>query len=82
VSQTIKISKLTKILLTRYTARLEEKLGRKISFDEALRHLLISQDKRPKLLAEVLGSIPSVSSDEIFHERRLDEERRAKRLYL
>ena len=82
VSQTIKVSKLTKVLLVKYAARLQERLGRKVSFDEALRHLLVSRNKKPELLAEVLGSVPGLSSEEVFRERRLDEERRAKGLRL
>ncbi|RLE64636.1 MAG: hypothetical protein DRJ47_07210 [Thermoprotei archaeon] len=82
VSQTIKVSKLTKVLLARYAARLQEKLGRRVSFDEALRHLLVSCDKKPELLTEVLGSVPGLSSKEVFQERRLDYERRAGKLCL
>ncbi|RLE92898.1 MAG: hypothetical protein DRJ55_04180 [Thermoprotei archaeon] len=82
VSQTIKVSKFTKVLLAKYAAKLQERLGRRVSFDEALRHLLVSRDKKPELLAEVFGSVPELSSQEVFRERRLDDERRAKELYL
>jgi len=81
VSYTIKVSKFTKVLLARYAAKLQERLGRRVSFDEALRHLLVSRDKRPEFLAEVFGSVRGLSSEEVFRERRLDDERRAKELY-
>ena len=82
MSQTIKVSKFTKVLLAKYAAKLQERLGRRVSFDEALRHLLVARDKKPELLAEVFGSVPEVSSQEVFRERRLDDERRAKELCL
>lgn len=80
VSQTIKVSKFTKILLIRYSARLQERLGRRISFDEAIRYLLLQSDKKPELLFEIFGSVPGISSEDVFRERRLDERRRTEEL--
>jgi len=44
MSQTIRVSKYTKFLLTKF-ARLQEKFGRRIDYDEAIRYLLSLREK-------------------------------------
>ncbi len=45
MSQTIRVSKYTKFLLTKFAARLQEKFGRRVDFDEAIRYLLSLREK-------------------------------------
>lgn len=79
VSATIRISKLTKEMLTRVAARLQEKYGRRVDLDEAIRYLLGLEERRPELLESVVGSVPSLSVEELYEERRKDEERARRR---
>lgn len=79
VSVTIRISKLTKEMLTRVAARLQERYGRRVDLDEAIRYLLGLEERRPELLESVVGSVPSLSVEELYEERRKDEERARRR---
>lgn len=79
MSQTIRVSKYTKLLLMRLAAKLQEKLGRRVNLDETIRYLLILREKNPDLLREFLGSVPSLSTEELYKERRADEERKRRR---
>ena len=83
VSETIKASKETKQSLVRIAARLQENMGKRVDFDEAIRHLISSSEtkrKRPELLNEFFGSAPGLSVQDLYKERRFDE-LRAKRKY-
>jgi len=75
VSETIKVSKATKEALIKVAAKLQERLGRRVDLDEAIRHLIASSIKKPELLDRVFASAPSLSSSELYEERRVDEER-------
>ena len=82
VSETLKVSHSTKRMLLRVAARLQEKLGRRVDFDEAIKHLLSSEIRRTEFLDEVVGSIPNVTVEELFEERRRDERRTVRRYRL
>jgi hypothetical protein len=56
-------------------ARLQERYGRRVDLDEAIRYLLSSREKNSDMLREFLGSVPGVSAEELYEERRADEER-------
>ncbi|MGC8932431.1 MAG: VapB-type antitoxin [Candidatus Methanodesulfokora sp.] len=75
MSQTIRVSKYTKLLLMKLAARLQERYGRRVDLDEAIRYLLSSREKNSDMLREFLGSVPGVSAEELYEERRADEER-------
>lgn len=79
MSVTIRVSKLTKEMLTRVAARLQERYGRRVDLDEAIRYLLGLEERRPELLESVVGSVPSLSLKELYEERRRDEERARRR---
>ncbi len=82
VSVTIKVSKETKDSLTRVAARLQEKSGKRVDLDEAIQHLLSSNqaERKPELLDRVFGSVPNLSLKDLRMERRADE-RRFRRKY-
>jgi len=80
VSETIKVSKETKRSLIKVAAKLQESSGKKIDFDEAIRHLISVSERRPDLLDKVFGSVPELSSRDLREERKSDE-LRAKRKY-
>ena len=82
VSETLKVSSGTKRMLLRVAARLQEKLGRRVDFEEAIRYLLSSEIRRTELLDEVVGSIPNVTVEELHQERRRDERRTVRRYRL
>ena len=79
VSSTIKVSKDTKDSLTKVAARLQEKSGKRVDLDEAIRHLLStsnqSEEIKPELLDKLFGSVPQLSVKDLHSERRLDEQR-------
>lgn len=75
MSQTIRVSKYTKFLLMKLAARLQERFGRRVDLDEAIRYLLSSRERNPDMLREFIGSVPGVSAEELYKERRADEER-------
>ncbi|RLE98963.1 MAG: hypothetical protein DRJ63_06665 [Thermoprotei archaeon] len=77
----IRVSESTKKELIRFIARLEAKLGRRVSMDEAIRFLLFSRVKRPELLEIACSPINGENLvEELYEERRKDEER-VKRKY-
>jgi len=75
VSTTIKVSKSTKEKLVRVAAKLQERYGRRVSLDEAIRYLLELEERKPELLDSIIGSVPTLSVEELYRERRRDEER-------
>lgn len=79
MSVTIRVSRLTKEMLTRVAARLQERYGRRVDLDEAIRYLLGLEERRPELLESVVGSVPSLSVEELYEERKRDEERARRR---
>ena len=84
MSETVKVSKETKQSLLKIAARLQEERGERVDFDEAIRHLVslavVEATKRPVLLERAFGSVPGLSVQDLYKERRLDEQR-AKRKY-
>ncbi|MGI0081204.1 MAG: VapB-type antitoxin [Nitrososphaerales archaeon] len=80
VSETIKVSKETKRSLVKVAARLQESVGKRVDFDEAIQHLMSLSEKRPDLLDKAFGSIPGLKVQDLHRERRADEQR-AKRKY-
>lgn len=79
----IRVSESTKRELLRYAAELQAKLGRKVSLDEAIANLLReAKGKRPDLLLMACSPVPLPEEviEELYRERRRDEER-AKRKY-
>lgn len=79
MSSTIKVTKQTKEMLVRFAATLQKRYGRRVDLDEAIRHLLLRQEKKPEVLDSIIGSVPMISTEELYEERRLDEEKRARR---
>jgi len=79
VSTTIKVSRDTKERLVKVAARLQERYGRRVDLDEAIRYLLDLEGRRPELLDSLVGSMPGLSVEELYRERRLDEKRAARR---
>jgi hypothetical protein len=81
VSETIKVSKETKKSLLRVAAKLQDERGKRVDFDEAIQHLVsLTEKKRPELLNRFFGSVPQMRLEDLYKERRLDEQR-AKRKY-
>lgn len=74
MSTTIKVSKVTREMLVRVAAKLQERYGRRVDLDEAIRYLLELEERRPDLLDSIVGSVPSLSVEELYRERRRDEE--------
>ncbi|MCD6348882.1 MAG: VapB-type antitoxin [Candidatus Korarchaeota archaeon] len=79
VSETIRVSKSTKERLVRLAARLQEKRGRRITLDEAIRFLLDARERKSELLLSIFGSIPDLSTEELYEERKEDEKRASRR---
>ena len=75
MSTTIKVSKSTREKLVRVVAKLQERYGRRVSLDEAIRYLLELEERKPELLDSIIGSVPTLSVEELYRERRRDEER-------
>jgi hypothetical protein len=84
VSETIRVSRQTKEALLRVAARLQERTGKRVDFDEAINHLVHQEDKSPDTFMNFVGSARGLESgillDELAKERRQDE-LRAKRKY-
>jgi hypothetical protein len=72
---TIAVSEETRRNLLRYASRLQLSTGRKVDFDEAIRHLL-EREKRPDLLEEACHPIPNSDwlKDLLHEERRRDDD--------
>ncbi len=79
MSGTMRVSKSTKEKLIRLAARLQEERGRKVTLDEAIRFLLDAREKRAGLLGSIFGSIPDLSTEELYEERKKDEKRTSRR---
>jgi len=75
MSETVKVSKETKKNLFRVASRLQAQRGRRVNLNEAISHLLSSEERNPKLLDEAFNSIPKLSVQELYEERRVDEAR-------
>ena len=74
----------TKRSLIRVAARLQEKAGKRIDLDEAIQHLISSQekeDRRPELLDKVFGRVPTLSIRDLRAERHQDELRTARKYH-
>jgi len=78
VSETIRVSKSTKERLIKLAARLQQERGVKVSLDEAIRFLL-DGDRKPDVLRSLFGSVPELKVQDLYEERRRDEERRSRR---
>lgn len=79
MSETIKVSAYTKKMILRVASKLQQTLGRRVDFDEAVRYLLSLEARRPELLEQVVGSIPNLTVEELYEERRKDEHRTNRR---
>ncbi len=71
VSETIRVSSCTKKMLLRVASRLQQVLGGRVDFDEAVRYLLSLEGRRPELLEQVVGSVPNLNVEELYAERTL-----------
>jgi hypothetical protein len=84
VSETIRVAKQTKEALLRVAARLQERTGRRVDFDEAISHLVGLEDRSPDSLMKFIGSVKGAKGTELLkelvQERRRDEIR-SKRKY-
>lgn len=79
---TISIKEDIKEELLKYASELQIKLGRRVDYNEAIRHLLMQRRKRPALLKEACVPMPGIDDARraLQEERRLDEERDERRL--
>ncbi|MGI0090641.1 MAG: hypothetical protein ACREBS_02930 [Nitrososphaerales archaeon] len=85
MSETIRVTRQTKEALLRVAARLQERKGRRVDFDEAINHLVTLEGSRgPDSFMKFVGSVKGIKGadlrSELAKERRLDE-LRAKRKY-
>ena len=60
--------------LLRYAAELQLKLGHRVDYNEAIKHLLMERGKHPALLEESTRPIPGAEDaiKELMEERRRD----------
>jgi len=74
---TISVTDEVKEKLLKIASELQIKLGRRIDLDEALRYLLSEREKKPWLLEEACKPLSGKEEmlDELYRERKLDEER-------
>jgi hypothetical protein len=78
---TISVTDDVKEKLLKVASELQIKLGRRVDLDEALRFLLSEREKKPWLLEAACSPVPDAEKvakealDELYQERRLDEER-------
>jgi hypothetical protein len=87
VVTTIAVSDDVKARLLRVASELQIKLGRRVDLDEALRYLLSERErvKNPQLLEEACRPVADAERvareavDELYRERRMDEERLERR---
>lgn len=80
--RTISIKEDIKEELLKYASELQIKLGRRVDYNEAIRHLLMQRRKRPTLLKEACTPMPGADEARrtLLEERRLDEERAERRI--
>lgn len=57
VSETIRVSKRTKEALLRVAARIQERTGRRVDFEDAIDHLVREQDRSPESFLKFVGSV-------------------------
>lgn len=79
---TISIKDDVKEELLRYASELQMRLGRRVDYNEAIRHLLMRRRKHPHLLKEASKPMPGAleARDILMAERRRDVERAEGRL--
>lgn len=79
---TISIKDDVKEELLRYASELQLKLGRRVDYNEAIRHLLMQGRKNPALLREATTPMPGAAEARrvLLAERRKDDERAEGRL--
>jgi predicted CopG family antitoxin len=79
---TISIKEEVKQELLKFASELQIKLGRRVDYNEAIRHLLMRRRKHPSLLKEACNPMPGADDARraLVEERRLDEERAERRL--
>lgn len=73
---TISIKDDVKEELLRYASELQLRLGRRVDYNEAIRHLLMRRRKRSALLREATAPMPGAPEARrvLLGERRRDEE--------
>jgi len=74
---TISVTDEVKEKLLKIASELQIKLGRRVDLDEALRFLIAEREKKPWLLEEACKPLSGGKEmlDELYRERKLDEER-------
>ena len=74
---TISVTDEVKEKLLKIASELQIKLGRRVDLDEALRFLIGEREKKPWLLEEACKPLSGGKEmlDELYRERKLDEER-------
>jgi len=74
---TIAVTDEAKKKLLKIASELQIKLGRRVDLDEALRYLLSEREKKPWLLEQACKPLSGGERmlEELYRERRLDEER-------
>jgi len=79
---TISIKEDVKEELLKFASELQIKLGRRVDYNEAIRHLLMQRRKRPTLLREACAPMPGADEARraLLKERRLDEGRAERRI--
>lgn len=81
VMTTIAVTDEVKEKLLKVASELQIKLGRRVDLDEALRFVLSEREKKPWLLDAACRHVPDAEKvakealDELYRERKLDEER-------
>jgi len=77
VMTTISVTDEVKEKLLKIASELQIKLGRRVDLDEALRFLIGEREKKPWLLEEACKPLSGGKEmlDELYRERKLDEER-------
>ena len=79
MSETVKVSRYTKESLVRVAAMLQAKTGKRVDLDEAIGYLLQARARRPELLEKAYGALPQLRVEDLYQERRKDEQRTARR---
>ena len=79
---TISIKENVKEELLKFASELQIRLGRRVDYNEAIRHLLRRRRRRPVLLKEACTPMPGAEDARraLVKERRRDEERAERRL--
>jgi hypothetical protein len=72
---TIMVKEGVKGELFRYAFALQAKLGRRVDYNEVIRHLLLERRKHPAMLIEACSPTPGAEMDKqtLIEERRRDE---------